>query len=401
MSLGSKHLLLISLVFIHFMFFSISGFPLTIAPLAIIVFITLHFYITFNTQKICLLFILFFWPILVVLIYSSFIKPIEIIGFTTTYLLWLFTSLTLAMGSVCYLRKVTSYRNVYTFVLVIIVSFSVAQVLLLRFFDSPVLYNPFGKFTYFTQYNLEKIYGITGPRAYGLFLEPSFNAFMIFFLTSAILLEKPHKSNRLVYIIGFIGIVFTASASGILLLFMLFILLSSLRFVSNNILRMAFLIGIPLLLIGFIPEALLSRLNEINVEGTSGYWRLVAPLRIISEAFSTLPIGLPFGQINDFVFSLGIDHGGITGSSIDNGLAVLFFYFGLLAFVFFLVISYKLISALYSRNKEGVIFWWYIIASLQFSGGVFLPEFVLPMVLIIYQYKKSKHIKKSISGNSN
>jgi hypothetical protein len=136
------------------------------------------------------------------------------------------------------------------------------------------------------------------------------------------------------------------------------------------------------------------RLNEVNVEGTSGYWRLVAPIIIISNAISILPIGIPFGQINEFVLSLGLSHGAHKGSSLDNGLAVLFFYFGLATFVLLACIIYKLLSCIYFRNKEGVIFWWYVIASLQFSGGVFLPEYILPMILMVYQYKKSKLYKE-------
>tara|TARA_R110001592_G_scaffold338346_2_gene625352 strand:- start:2818 stop:3852 length:1035 start_codon:yes stop_codon:yes gene_type:complete len=334
------------------------------------------------------LLLILFWPIAIFLIYSVFIKSAEITDFISTYLLWVFGSLTIFIGSVSYLRKENNYSNVYKMALFMIVCFSLVQVLLLRFFDSTALYNPFGAFTYFGEYSLSKIFSITGPRAFGLFLEPSFNAFIMFFLVSVLLMGEKNDGKKNVYFLGFVGILTTASASGILLIFVLFFLLLWLRLFTNNIIRLVLLFMLPLVLVMFIPDSLMTRLNEVNVEGTSGYWRLVAPIIIISNAMSILPIGIPFGQINEFVLSMGLSHGAHKGSSIDNGMAVLIFYFGLAAFILLAIIIYKLISSIYLRNKEGVIFWWYVFASLQFSGGVFLPEFILPMILMIYQYKK-------------
>jgi putative colanic acid polymerase len=377
------------------MFISIKGFPLTIAPISIAFFFLHHFRITLNTTKIILFPIVFFWPVVILLIYSKFVKSVEITEFISTYLLWVFGASILLMATVSHLSKVKNYSNVYKAALFIIVCFSLIQVLLVIIFDSTFLYNPFRGFTYLSEYNLSRIFSNTGPRAYGLFLEPSFNAFMIFFLVSALLMGDKNEGKAFVYFLGSIGLLFTASASGILLTLGLFFLLIWLKIFRNNVVRVVLLLILPLVFVVLIPDSLLTRLNEVNVEGTSGYWRLIAPVIIITNALSIMPMGIPFGQINEFVLSLDLNHGGYAGSSLDNGLAVLLFYFGLVAFIFLAVILYKLISAIYFRNKEGVIFWWYVLASLQFSGGIFLPEYILPMILMIYQYKKSKYLMNS------
>ncbi|MDR7119277.1 hypothetical protein [Rheinheimera soli] len=369
------------------MFLSISKFPLTIAPLAICIFLTRHYRITFNNTKSLLLFFVIFWPIFIFLIYSLFIKTIEITEFATTYLLWLFGSVAVVLGSISHIKKFERYSSVYIVALFLVVSFSIFQVLALRVFDIEALYNPFGEFTYLSQYSLDRVYSLTGPRAYGLFLEPSYNSFIMFFLMSIILMDDRSNFRIFVYVIGALGIVFTASASGILLTFILLFLIFWLTAIKNNILRLVLLFLVPIALVSMIPEELMVRLNEVNLEGTSGYWRLVAPIKIIYEAMLVLPLGIPFGQVNDFVYNLGIDHGGEKGTSLDNGFAILFFYFGLFAFIFLAAIVYKLLVSIYFRNYKGVIFWWFIFASLQFSGGIFLPEFIFPILLILYQYK--------------
>lgn len=369
------------------MFVSIGGFPLTIAPMAISLFMVRHFYLNFNTTKISLIFILIFWPIIIFFVYLVFIKSIEITEFVTTYFLWLFGCVVVTFGCLSQLKKVRDYSTAYFFILLFIVIFSILQVLMLRIFNSALLYNPFGVFTYFSQYSLDNVFSLTGPRAYGLFLEPSYNAFIMFFLMSSILINLNSKYRFYTCILGSVGILFTASASGILLTFILFFLLAWMTIIRNNIVRVFLLMFVPFLFFLMIPEELMIRLNEVNLEGTSGYWRLVAPIRIIYEAISVLPIGLPFGQINEFVYNLGIYHGGQKGTSLDNGFAVLFFYFGLFAFVFALCVIYNLFVSVYSRNYRGAVFWWFVFASLQFSGGIFLPEFIYPLLLILYQYK--------------
>ncbi len=136
-----------------------------------------------------------------------------------------------------------------------------------------------------------------------------------------------------------------------------------------------------------LPGDLFYRLSEINTEGTSGYWRLIAPQKIIINAFSTTPFGVPFGQVENFVTSLGLVHGNTIGSSIDNGMALLIFYFGVFGVGFLIYILFQIVKFTLLGNYKKLMFWVYAFMSLQFTGGVFLPEFTLLLVFLIYSYR--------------
>ena len=129
------------------------------------------------------------------------------------------------------------------------------------------------------------------------------------------------------------------------------------------------------------------RFGEINVEGTSGYWRLIAPLIITSEVVFQHPLGVPFGHMQDFIIPLGLFHGNSVGSTLDNGMYVLLFYFSWFGICFVLWMLYMLAKAIYRGNARDIILWWFVIVSLQFSGGIFLPEYLFILLLVVFQYR--------------
>ena len=79
---------------------------------------------------------------------------------------------------------------------------------------------------------------------------------------------------------------------------------------------------------------ILDRFQNINTPGTSIYFRLNAPYRLITESLDRFPLGYPLGQ-TDFIASRHYFFNWLDGiqTSIDNTLFTVVFYFGILGLV--------------------------------------------------------------------
>jgi hypothetical protein len=99
---------------------------------------------------------------------------------------------------------------------------------------------------------------------------------------------------------------------------------------------------------------ILSRFAHLETPGTSLYFRLSAPYRLISEGLERFPLGYALGQ-TDFIASrhyyINWERGSQT--NIDNTLLMVVFYFGLLGILF--NGAYVLKAAQYLVLKRHVI----------------------------------------------
>ena len=123
---------------------------------------------------------------------------------------------------------------------------------------------------------------------------------------------------------------------------------------------------------------ILDRFEELGQPGTSVYFRVTAPITLISESLERFPFGYPLGQ-TDFIASrdyyINWDEGART--NIDNSLLVVVFYFGLLGVL--LNATYLLQAARYlilKRHAVGLIMLGLLIA-LAASGAGWAHHFVL------------------------
>ena len=123
---------------------------------------------------------------------------------------------------------------------------------------------------------------------------------------------------------------------------------------------------------------ILDRFQELGQPGTSVYFRVTAPITLISESLERFPFGYPLGQ-TDFIASrdyyINWDEGART--NIDNSLLVVVFYFGLLGVL--LNATYLLQAARYlilKRHAVGLIMLGLLIA-LAASGAGWAHHFVL------------------------
>ena len=99
---------------------------------------------------------------------------------------------------------------------------------------------------------------------------------------------------------------------------------------------------------------ILSRFAHLETPGTSIYFRLTAPYRLIGESLERFPFGYPLGQ-TEFIASrhyyINWEQGSQT--NIDNTLLMVVFYFGLLGIAF--NAAYVLKAAQYLVLRRHVI----------------------------------------------
>jgi len=385
-------ILIVSVILIHFVIARPFGFPLTIVPFVIIIFVLLHFkHAVLSLRTIFLWFGLIIWPFIILLAYAAVGGVTDYDDYFRTYLLWLFSVSIILACARNRIKRAVNYSRGLLIAFGVVAAYATAQIIGVERFGVKFLNILFGvsKHSYMAYaYDEAALLGnIHFARAPGFYLEPSFCAFVVFSLLSALMLTRQPGHVKLgLLMLGLVSMWIIGSASGILIM----IVLTTLGVVSLLKTRAAKLL---LLVTGgllSIPVALVclgSRLAEISIEGSSGYWRLIAPLTILKDVFVNYPLGVPFGQIESFLAPMGLQHGGGIGTSIDNGMYCLAFYFGWCAVFFISWLVFRLISAVLRDRFVDAVYWWYIIGALQFSGGIFLPEFVYPVLFVTYHYR--------------
>lgn len=387
--IGVRWMVILSIIFLHFMWARPAGFPLTLAPFAIIVLICVYIKKTLPAFGLVVGAFLMSWPFVVCAMYLSEGQRVDFLEFIRTYALWAFAISTLVIVTLFPLRKKFSYPKEFLFAMMIVVIYSFMQINAWKMFNSTVFYNPFGNHTYMGEYDVSRWANEYLTRAPAFYLEASFNAFVIFFLTSALMISR-FRNKTLALLVGWIGIVISGSASGVLAIGGMTALYLSTKLIKGKLFRLLSIVSWTIIVSLVCYIYLNERFREIEVEGTSGYWRLIGPLIVTRKIFIEFPLGVPFGQIEAFLIPMGLKHGNGVGTSIDNGVAYLAFYFGWLVIPFLIALILKLGKHFFNGNKSGAIYWWYILASLPFSGGILLPEYIFLLAMITLTYRSAK-----------
>ena len=108
----------------------------------------------------------------------------------------------------------------------------------------------------------------------------------------------------------------------------------------------------------FIPPALgiadlASRFDEIQVPGSSGYYRLVAPVYLLSDSLRDLPLGYPLGHVEYIAtkqYMMNWEGGSQT--NLDNSFFLLSFYFGLAGLTLTAAYLIRLARSVYTRRPS-------------------------------------------------
>jgi hypothetical protein len=174
------------------------------------------------------------------------------------------------------------------------------------------------------------------PRANGLYSEPSVAGwFMTFALALALAARRFRPAlATLTAAACSLGAMATLSLTGILgpiLVWAGYLLLVRDRWRFKAVAGLIAGAGIAAALHQAHELGILARFAHLNTPGTSIYFRLSAPYRLIGESLERYPLGYPLGQ-TDFIASrhyyINWDQGSQT--NLDNTLLMIVFYFGLL-----------------------------------------------------------------------
>jgi len=358
-------------------------------PFVIIIFVLLHFkYDALSLRTRLLWFWLLCWPFFIFLIYTALGGVTDFGDFITTYLLWLFSVSIILVCARSRIKVIINYSRGLLISFGVVGAFSTAQIVGLKWSGLNFLYNLFSEHSYVVyEHDVDLLLGKIYMRAPGFYLEPSFCAFVVFSLLSALMITRqPRHVKACLLVLGLLSMWIIGSASGLLIMMVLTILGMVSLLKTHVAKRLLFVIG-GLLSIPIAIASLADRLAEVSIAGSSGYWRLIAPISILKDVFVNYPLGVSFGQIESFLLLKGLQHGQGVGTSIDNGMYCLAFYFGWFAVFFLSWLVFKLVYAVLRDRFIDAVYWWYIIGALQFSGGIFLPEFVYPVLLVTYHYR--------------
>ena len=379
-------LLPIFFIFMHFEVGKVFGFHLTLGTIfGLIIVLSLA---SFRLSKIdvvaliCVNVLLLISPMVNAKLFGQF-------DFLTTGLL-IETSILFVLFGLHGLRRNYSADVLKRGVLIsfwTVCAFSVLQ-LFLSTFANFSLYNPWGSNQYLYQYRA--LPGATGLiRSSGFYLEPSFDAFVICSLT-IIGLILGAKSGVFLGT-SLMAVLSTQSATGVII----WLLIAIVSVASNNSKNKVFFVATILFALYFSYSFLFERIDSISLQGTSGNYRVAAPLAILSDLLSNQFFGYPMGSLYNVVASYQLFQFGAEQSvSLDNGIYVLIFYFGWLGLVSIFVISVWALFAKSSTVGQSIIgdrqvrIW--VLLSLLFSGAIFAPEFSIVTFLVLACWKAGR-----------
>jgi putative colanic acid polymerase len=369
--------LFVGLLGLHLQFTTILGYPLTVAPVCVLLLALLSTISAKRRIFPVLSSLLLAAPVVIYFVHLDNVDPTQ---FVRTFALYGFTLLALVSF---FGRQPTQVirsgpvLRALQFVLVIVVSLSVFQVLMgLR--GSSYFFNPFRSHQYLYQYEPGLTYAF--PRAEGFYLEPAFNALVIIAVGCTLIILEHHPTRNIVLMT--LGVATSGSASGLLTLTIVLLIFGLLRRTWQGCLAMLAIGSVAM----FSGDYVVGRLTSVGEIGSSANYRLEAPRRMLQDVLSMSPFGSPLGSIETTLSHYSLANGSAIGKTLDNGYYVLVFYFGLLGIVMAALFASYCIALARRQSRLSLTHWPFglsLIALPLFTGGIILPEFLLPFGLLL------------------
>lgn len=314
------------------------------------------------------------------LTYFLDIKTVDSIQFLRTYVLYVFAVLMLGgfLGRrpSQLIRSQSVLRALQT-CLIIVVALSVLQVAS-GLAGSLFFFNPFRSHQYLYQYDPGLAYAF--PRAAAFYLEPAFNALVILSVGCSLILMRFHPTGNILLMV--IGVASSGSASGLATLATVLFIFASSRRRGQRLFAMI-AIGAVFMFSG---SYVIHRLSSVESIGSSANYRIEAPLAVLQHVLSVSPFGFPLGSVDATIRTFGLLNGSAAGSTLDNGYYLLVFYFGLIGILMSIALVGYIIKLALRNRKSSVMYWPFglaIMALPLFTGGIILPEFLLPFGVVL------------------
>ena len=240
-------------------------------------------------------------------------------------------------------------------------------------------------------------------RAIGPYYEPSYLAMMALLFWTII---NAQSNTPTIKYDAAIAIICLAAGSlaltlGASLLIILRFFITK-RFTLLNAAWITMLLPIILLLayVAASTSEQLQRINELNQVGSSGFYRLVAPLEILEWVLFENIAPIPLGSINDYLYEFKLSED--IRKTFDNGYYILvanFSWLGILLISLFTLDAFKNFKNDYLKSDQKALIWPFLIILPMFNGLVFSPEIALIIAYLVISYRAKSH-EESISINN-
>ncbi len=218
-------------------------------------------------------------------------------------------------------------------------------------------------------------------RATSLYYEPSYFGLVIYTLLVSVLMIDTRMVVALKEFILIVLALFLASSFSAYLS-VLVSLVSGWQSKKLLVVKMLVAVAVAVLV------SILSSDMFLALEQGSSYYRMVAPLEILSNSLVDYPLGVPLGGMEKYILSIGVLNGGSFGSTLDNGWYLLIFYFGYVGvfagFVFVIWLLYRI--GVSESFKDGVFYSYFLMIPF-FTGAVFAPEFLFLQMVVVISYR--------------
>jgi len=403
------------------------NYPLTIAPIFMVLFIFLFFYppnLAKQKKILTLFLILLLFPFINV--FQISFGSEELINFLRTYSLWGFSVVCVVIALMANIRKAAfSLETVAQIVLVLLTALLIMQVTFDYAFGDTTLFSMLDKFSFGGVVQLNRFAVLGAVRPIGLYFEPSICALVMVTMMTILLLRD--KLFTAVGFVGAVGIVITTSFFGyvalaILLLVYIFGRMRGAKGLVNNyplsrLLIWVFFLGGFIFFYNNLQTASISpisRAAEVShsispispisstANESSSYERLVKPISVLRDVVLNHPSGIVFGRFPAPEFQTidyHLPNGEIVSFTLNNGFYILIFSFGWVGIAAVLLfLSWLTYRSVLRMEFNQLVLLTYIFLSFGVTGMIFRPEYVTLLLLTIYQYRISSMVS---CGNVN
>jgi hypothetical protein len=172
---------------------------------------------------------------------------------------------------------------------------------------------------------------IIRPSAF--YTEPSYLGFICLCLYVSVHRPNAIRSNFIAFALLLLLCLIAKTASGIIILCVIFFCVNAKAFVFNRRFYPVFAIVCGVAVYASLP--FISRLVESTdpVSEASGYTRVVFPIKCVGAVFLHAPLGVPLAELPDFCQAHLPEDAASETARFDNGLLNLFIFHGVFAFV--------------------------------------------------------------------
>jgi hypothetical protein len=404
----------IGLVFMHFCLFRIDNFEFSIGTtvcLTVVIYLTAYSQIqSLKYSYLTLVFLSCFF--IYTLLLCSFADDLTefLKSFIQVFVLLILLFLCIQI-KLPHPKIIERSVNTFLILCVAVALLVVAQFIFLNVFDSYAIMKIYGPFSPlgpgYLVYEPHPLSLIRRPN--GVFSEPSIAGwFLVFGLSVAVASPTLRKKNKYFStIICGLGAIATLSISAITNILVLSLIHLWIR--SKKVKRIYIHCGIILVVLFFlgwvtVKANITNRFGNIFVEGTSSYYRLNAPLKLLSESLRDYPFGHPLGQVN-YILSKPYMINWELGSSvnIDNSFFMISYYYGIMGISISIIVLIVAAHFFLERSRSMLILA-ALLLSLAETGALWSPNIVLligySIILIrfirIIELQGSEHNKPTL-----